>query len=126
MPQHFTALAVLLVLGTSLLTEHIGLSMAMGAFIAGLLIADSPYRHAVIAEIQPFRGLLLGLFFMSMGMSLNVNEFFAQPYALLGALVLLIAIKFVVLWPLTLLFGLGSRTAAASAAARQCYRISYP
>jgi len=125
-PQHFTALAVLLVLGTSLLTEHIGLSMAMGAFIAGLLIADSPYRHAVIAEIQPFRGLLLGLFFMSMGMSLNVNEFFAQPYALLGALVLLIAIKFVVLWPLTLLFGLGSRTAAASAAARQCYRISYP
>ena len=126
MPQHFTALAVLQVLGTSLLTEHIGLSMAMGAFIAGLLIADSPYRHAVIAEIQPFRGLLLGLFFMSMGMSLNVNEFFAQPYALLGALVLLIAIKFVVLWPLTLLFGLGSRTAAASAAARQCYRISYP
>ena len=111
--EAFTALAVLLVLGTSLLTEHIGLSMAMGAFIAGLLIADSPYRHAVIAEIQPFRGLLLGLFFMSMGMSLNVNEFFAQPYALLGALVLLIAIKFIVLWPLTLLFGLGARTGAA-------------
>jgi monovalent cation:proton antiporter-2 (CPA2) family protein len=113
--EAFTALAVLLVLGTSLLTEHLGLSMAMGAFIAGLLIADSPYRHAVIAEIQPFRGLLLGLFFMSMGMSLNVNEFFAQPYALLGALVLLIAIKFVVLWPLTLLFGLGARTGAAVA-----------
>ena len=113
--EAFTALAVLLVLGSALLTEHIGLSMAMGAFIAGLLIADSPYRHAVIAEIQPFRGLLLGLFFMSMGMSLNVNEFFAQPYALLGMLVLLIIIKFAVLWPLTLLFGLGARTGAAVA-----------
>ena len=56
----FTALTVLLVLGSALLTEHIGLSMAMGAFIAGLLIADSPFRHEVIAEIEPFRGLLSG------------------------------------------------------------------
>ena len=61
--------------------------MAMGAFIAGLLIADSPFRHGVIAEIQPFRGLLLGLFFMSMGMSLNLGEFFAQPLTVLGMLV---------------------------------------
>jgi len=83
----FTALAVLLVLGSALLTEAVGLSMAMGAFIAGLLIADSPFRHGVIAEIQPFRGLLLGLFFMSMGMSLNLGEFFAQPLTVLGMLV---------------------------------------
>jgi Kef-type K+ transport system membrane component KefB len=77
----FTALTVLLVLGSALLTEHIGLSMAMGAFMAGLLIADSPYRHQVMAEIQPFRGLLLGLFFMSMGMSLQLNTFMLQPFA---------------------------------------------
>jgi Kef-type K+ transport system membrane component KefB len=56
----FTALVVVMVLGSALLTEHVGLSMAMGAFIAGLLIADSPYRHGIVAEIQPFRGLLLG------------------------------------------------------------------
>ncbi len=82
----FTALTVLLVLGSALLTEHIGLSMAMGAFIAGLLIADSPFRHEVIAEIEPFRGLLLGLFFMSMGMSLEVGVFLAQPLVTLGLL----------------------------------------
>jgi Kef-type K+ transport system membrane component KefB len=109
----FTALAVLLVLGSALLTEHIGLSMAMGAFIAGLLIADSPYRHGVIAEIQPFRGLLLGLFFMSMGMSLNLNAFLAQPLSLLGVLVALMVVKFAILWPLARFFGLGTSSGAA-------------
>ena len=102
----FSALTVLLVLGGALLTEHLGMSMAMGAFIAGLLIADSPYRHEVMAEIEPFRGLLLGLFFMSMGMSLEVGAFLAQPALMLGMLAALIGIKFFVLWPLTLSFGL--------------------
>ena len=68
-PEVFTASAVLIVLGTAMATEHAGLSMAIGAFLAGLLISESAYRQQVIAEIQPFRGLLLGLFFMSMGMS---------------------------------------------------------
>jgi len=111
----FTALTVLLVLGSALLTEHIGLSMAMGAFIAGLLIADSPFRHEVIAEIEPFRGLLLGLFFISMGMSLNIGVFLQQPLMTLGLLFALIVIKFALLWPLALFFGLGARTAAAVA-----------
>jgi len=112
-PEIFTALAVLLVLGSALLTEQIGLSMAMGAFIAGLLIADSPYRHEVVAEIQPFRGLLLGLFFMSMGMSLDLNSFLAQPLMILGLLAALIVVKFTVLWPLTRVFGLGTTKGAA-------------
>ena len=94
----FTALTVLIVLGSALLTEHLGLSMAMGAFVAGLLIADSPFRHQVMAEIEPFRGLLLGLFFMSMGMSLQISEFLANPALTLGLLVALIFIKFGVLW----------------------------
>ena len=111
----FTALTVLLVLGSALLTEHIGLSMAMGAFIAGLLIADSPFRHEVIAEIEPFRGLLLGLFFISMGMSLNIGVFLQEPLSTLGLLFTLIVIKFALLWPLALFFGLGARTAAAVA-----------
>lgn len=109
----FTALVVVLVLGSALLTEHIGLSMAMGAFIAGLLIADSPYRHGIVAEIQPFRGLLLGLFFMSMGMSLDLGTFLAQPFSLLGLLVALIVVKFAVLWPLATSFGLGTSKGAA-------------
>ncbi len=111
----FTALVVLLVLGSALLTEHLGLSMAMGAFIAGLLIADSPYRHGFVAEIQPFRGLLLGLFFMSMGMSLDLSAFLAQPFSLLGLLVALIIVKFAVLWPLARSFGLRTATSAAVA-----------
>ena len=113
--EAFTALAVLLVLGSALLTEHVGLSMAMGAFIAGLLIADSPFRHEVIAELQPFRGLFLGLFFMSMGMSLNFGEFLAQPLTVVGLLVSVLALKFFVLWPLAYYFGLSGRRAAAVA-----------
>jgi monovalent cation:proton antiporter-2 (CPA2) family protein len=109
----FTALVVVLVLGSALLTEHIGLSMAMGAFIAGLLIADSPYRHGIVAEIQPFRGLLLGLFFMSMGMSIDLSTFLAQPFSLLGLLAALIVVKFAVLWPLARSFGLRTASSAA-------------
>ena len=109
----FTALVVVLVLGTALLTEHVGLSMAMGAFIAGLLIADSPFRHGIVAEIQPFRGLLVGLFFMSTGMSLDLNTFLAQPLVLLGLLLVLMGVKFIVLWPLVRSFGLGTSTGAA-------------
>jgi monovalent cation:proton antiporter-2 (CPA2) family protein len=109
----FTALVVVLVLGSALLTEHVGLSMAMGAFIAGLLIADSPYRHGIVAEIQPFRGLLVGLFFMSMGMSVDLGTFLAQPFSILGLLVALIVVKFAVLWPLARSFGLRTSSGAA-------------
>ena len=111
----FTVVAVLLVLGTALVTEHLGLSMAMGAFIAGLLIADSHFRHQVIAEIEPFRGLLLGLFFMSMGMSLEVGQFIREPVLTIGLLVALITLKILILWPLAKLFGLGTKTSAAVA-----------
>ena len=111
----FTALAILLVLGSALLTEHIGMSMAMGAFIAGLLIADSPFRHQVVAEIQPFRGLFLGLFFMSMGMFLDIGGFVTQPATAIGLLALLVIVKVGVLWPLIMFFGVGAKTAAAVA-----------
>lgn len=103
-PEIFTASALLLVLGSALSMENAGLSMAMGAFIAGLLIADSSYRHQIIAEIQPFRGLLLGLFFMSMGMSLDLDLFIENPLVLLGVVVALMTIKFITLWPLSRLF----------------------
>ena len=104
-PEIFTASAVLLVLGTAVLMEKIGLSMAMGAFVAGLLVADSEFRHQVVAEIHPFRGLLLGLFFMSMGMSLELGQFFAKPLVSVGLVLMLILTKAVVLWPLANLSG---------------------
>ena len=68
-----TAAALLIVLGSALLMEHVGLSMAMGAFLAGVLLADSHFRHELEADIEPFRGVLLGLFFMAVGMSLDLK-----------------------------------------------------
>jgi monovalent cation:proton antiporter-2 (CPA2) family protein len=114
-PEIFTASALLLVLGSAQAMESIGLSMAMGAFIAGLLIADSSYRHQIIAEIQPFRGLLLGLFFMSMGMSLNLDRFLDNPLVLLGVVVALMAVKFITLWPLSRLFGIKKKASISVA-----------
>ena len=104
-PEIFTATAVLLVLGTAVLMERIGLSMAMGAFVAGLLVADSEFRHQVVAEIQPFRGLLLGLFFMSMGMSIKLSQFFADPLFFAGLVLVLMLTKAAVLWVLARFFG---------------------
>jgi len=114
-PEIFTASAVLLVLGTAAVTEHVGLSMAMGAFIAGLLIAESAYRHQVMAEIQPFRGLLLGLFFMSMGMSLNLDYFLAHPVVSVFLVVALMLGKVAVMWGLAGVFGLRKKTGLAVA-----------
>lgn len=114
-PEIFTASALLLVLGSALAMENIGLSMAMGAFIAGLLISDSSYRHQIIAEIQPFRGLLLGLFFMSMGMALNLNRFLETPLTLLAIVIALIAIKFIILWPLSRSFGIKGKNSISIA-----------
>ncbi len=114
-PEIFTASALLLVLGSAYVMERIGLSMAMGAFTAGLLIADSSYRHQIIAEIQPFRGLLLGLFFMSMGMSINLSLFFVNPLVLVGIVVILLAGKFLTLWPLSRVFGIEKKTSISIA-----------
>ena len=114
-PEIFTASALLLVLGTAQAMESIGLSMAMGAFTAGLLIADSSYRHQIIAEIQPFRGLLLGLFFMTMGMSLNLELFLGDPLMLLLVVVALMAVKFITLWPLSRLFGIPQKASVSVA-----------
>lgn len=105
-PEIFTASALLLVLGSAWVMESIGLSMAMGAFMAGLLIADSSYRHQIVAEIQPFRGLLLGLFFVAMGLTLNLELLLRNPLLILVSVIVLITVKFITLWLLSLLFGI--------------------
>jgi monovalent cation:proton antiporter-2 (CPA2) family protein len=96
--EAFTAAALLVVIGTALLVSAFGLSMALGAFVAGLLLADSEYRHELEADIEPFKGLLLGLFFMSVGMAANLGLLIDHPgriAALVGGLLL---IKLALLW----------------------------
>ncbi len=114
-PEVFTASALLIVLGTAVIAEHIGFSMAMGAFLAGLLISDSAYKHQIMAEVQPFRGLLLGLFFMSMGMSLKLDLLLDSPAGSIEIVSLLIIIKVIALFPLVYLFGLKARNSLAVA-----------
>jgi glutathione-regulated potassium-efflux system ancillary protein KefC len=83
----FTAFTLLLVLGIALLMAAAGVSMALGAFLAGVLLADSEYRHALETDIQPFKGLLMGLFFIAVGMSVDFSLFTSQPLTVLGLVV---------------------------------------
>jgi monovalent cation:proton antiporter-2 (CPA2) family protein len=101
-----TASALLVVLGTALLMDEVGLSMAMGAFLAGVLLAESNFRHQLEADIEPFRGILLGLFFMSVGMSIDGAVLRENWLALLGTTVAAVAVKIAVV--AFLLRGFGS------------------
>jgi glutathione-regulated potassium-efflux system ancillary protein KefC/glutathione-regulated potassium-efflux system protein KefB len=94
----FTAAALLLVVGAALVMERIGLSMSLGAFLAGVLLADSEFRHELEADIEPFKGLLLGLFFMAVGMSANLALFAAKPLLVFTLALALMAIKLLVLF----------------------------
>lgn len=104
-PDVFTATALLVVIATALLVDAVGLSMALGAFIAGVLLADSEYRHELEADIEPFKGLLLGLLFIAVGMSVNLGLAVTAPLQLLGLTVGLMATKGAVLYALGRLGG---------------------
>ncbi|KQN53611.1 potassium transporter KefB [Pseudomonas sp. Leaf48] len=93
LPEVSTATALLVVIGTAWLMDMAGISMALGAFLAGLLLADSEYRHEMEAQVEPFKGLLLGLFFISVGMGANLSLLLSTPIAVLSLTLLLIAIK---------------------------------
>ncbi|MDU7197375.1 glutathione-regulated potassium-efflux system protein KefC [Phytobacter diazotrophicus] len=94
----FSAVALFLVFGFGLLLEEAGLSMAMGAFLAGVLLASSEYRHALESDIEPFKGLLLGLFFIGVGMSIDFGTLVTHPLRILLLLVGFLVIKTLVLW----------------------------
>ncbi|MCW8918706.1 MAG: monovalent cation:proton antiporter-2 (CPA2) family protein [Gammaproteobacteria bacterium] len=111
----FLATALLLVLGIAMLIEQAGMSMAMGAFLAGLLIADSEFRHQIMADIQPFRAILLGLFFMTVGMTVDLAVLLASPLKIVLLLAALIIIKTLVLWGVARLFGVGRLAARRTA-----------
>ena len=91
----FTAAALLTVIATALLAKSVGLSPALGAFIGGVLLADSEFRHELEADIEPFKGLLLGLFFISVGMSANLGLFRSEPLILLALTIAFLVIKIV-------------------------------
>ena len=107
----FTAAALLLVIGASLLMEKIGLSMALGAFLAGVLLADSEFRHELEADIEPFKGLLLGLFFMAVGMSANLGLFTTAPAVILGLALGLMIVKAALLYVIARAGGASNETA---------------
>jgi len=96
--EFFMAACLLVVLLTSFLAALSGLSMSLGAFIAGLLLAETEYRRAILATIEPFKGLLLGLFFMTVGMDLDVTRLFARPWPILTAAISLIAVKALIVY----------------------------
>lgn len=104
--ETFTAAALLVVIGNALLANAVGMSMALGAFVAGVLLAESEYRHELEADIEPFKGLLLGLFFMSVGMTTNIGLLLEQP-GLIAALVAgLLLLKAALLYGLARAFGM--------------------
>ena len=100
-PEVFTATALLLVVGTAALANWAGLSMSLGAFMAGVLLSDSEFRHELQADIEPFEGLLLGFFFISVGMSANLALALTDPGRVAALLVVLVAVK------VAIAFGLG-------------------
>lgn len=96
--ETFTAVALLLVIGAALLMNWLGLSPALGAFIGGMVLADSEYRHQLERDIEPFKALLLGLFFISVGMSLDLAFIASQPALVIGLVVGLMVLKFIILF----------------------------
>ncbi|MCE0801051.1 glutathione-regulated potassium-efflux system protein KefC [Buttiauxella sp. S04-F03] len=94
----FSAMALFMVFGFGLLLEEAGLSMAMGAFLAGVLLASSEYRHALESDIEPFKGLLLGLFFIGVGMSIDFGTLLENPLRIIALLFGFLAIKIITLW----------------------------
>jgi Kef-type K+ transport system membrane component KefB len=106
-----TACALLTVLGTAWLLDYAGLSMALGAFIAGVLLADSEFRHLLEADIEPFKSLLLGLFFLAVGMSMNMGLLVVEPVPVVALALGLVAVKFAVMYTLGRVQGLDAAAA---------------
>ena len=102
----FTAAALLLVIGIALLMTAVGLSPALGTFLAGVVLANSEYRHELESDIDPFKGLLLGLFFIAVGASIDFGLIISQPLTVAGLVAAIVAVKFAILFGLGRAFGL--------------------
>lgn len=101
----FVGFALLLVLGIAALMQGLGLSMALGSFLAGVMLAESEYRHELELDIEPFKGLLLGLFFIAVGMSIDLGLFVRAPLVIFALALGIVALKAMLLYPIARLFG---------------------
>ncbi|MBW8860672.1 MAG: cation:proton antiporter, partial [Caulobacter sp.] len=113
----FTAAALLIVVGVASLMQTVGLSPALGAFLAGVVLAESEFRRELETDIEPFRGLLLGLFFITVGAGIDLRLAASQPLTLIGLVLGLMSLKFLVMFGLARAFGAPARGAAAVATA---------
>lgn len=111
----FVAACLLVVIGAGMVSALTGLSMALGAFVAGLLLAETEFRHEVQTRVEPFKGLLLGLFFISVGIGLNVPLLLERPLVILGSAVGLVTLNIAIVFGLARLFRLKSRSAIEAA-----------
>ena len=111
----FIAACLLVVIGSGLISALAGLSMALGAFVAGLLLAETEYRHEVETRVEPFKGLLLGLFFISVGIGLNIPLLLERPLIILGSAVGLVTLNIAVVFLLAKAFRLKTRSAIEAA-----------
>lgn len=107
--EMYTALALLIVVGIAFLMSLVGLSPALGAFLAGVVLANSEFRHELESDIAPFKGLLLGLFFITVGAGINFATLIDAPFLILGLALAIILLKGMVLYILGLIFGLRRR-----------------
>jgi CPA2 family monovalent cation:H+ antiporter-2 len=113
--EMFMAACLLVIIGAGLVAALSGLSMALGAFVAGVLLAETEYRHEVEVKIEPFKGLLLSLFFVSLGIRLDLSLLVAQPGLVLGVAVGLLVVKAAMITGLGRLFGLSTRASIETA-----------
>ena len=111
--EMFVVAALAVVVSAAALMEVLGLSTALGAFIAGVMLADTPFRHEIEADVEPFRSILLGLFFLAVGMMLDLSIIAANPLFVVGMAAALIATKTLVIGGLGLVFGMRWRSALA-------------
>jgi len=109
----FVGFSLLLVVGSAVFADAVGLSMALGAFLAGVMLAESEYRHELQLDIDPFKGLLLGLFFIAVGMSVDLGLFRKIPHVVLGLAAGIVALKIVLLYPIAKTFGYCNRADAS-------------
>ncbi|MFM6927153.1 MAG: monovalent cation:proton antiporter-2 (CPA2) family protein [Bdellovibrio sp.] len=112
----FTGVTLTIVIGVAFIMEQVGLSMALGAFVAGVLLSESEYRHELEADLEPFKGLLMGLFFISVGMSVNLALILKDPFFILGVTLLYLIVKAAVIYGVgraLKLSGLGSQNLAS-------------
>lgn len=111
--EMFVVAALFTVMASAAVMELLGLSTALGAFVAGVMLADSPYRHELEADVEPFRSILLGLFFLAVGMMLNLTAIAERPLFVAGMAAGLIAIKAVIIFGIGRMFGIPWRGALA-------------